>query len=135
MKIFTIGYGNRQPKEFFKLLEDNGINILLDIRRANTKAWCSFYSITGIEKECDDRGITYLHVSNLANNCESLNEYDEWLTTTSEGERALALLITYLESIENKNISIMCSELNADNCHRKIITDFLAERDYQIHHI
>jgi uncharacterized protein (DUF488 family) len=135
MKIYTVGYGNRHPKDFFKLLEDNNINILLDVRRKNTKAWCSFYSITGVEMECDDRGITYLHVSNLANNCESLKEYDEWLTTTSEGECALARLIRYLTANKLQNIAIMCSEIKAENCHRKIITDFLAERGYDIQHI
>ena len=132
MKIYTIGYGNRQPKEFFKLLEDNNINMVIDVRREKPKAWNSAYSYDELLKRY---GIGYRPYSKLSNQCESLKEYDEWLNTTSEGELAINNLLLDLKCWRDNHVVILCAELRAEQCHRKIITDFLAERDYEIHHL
>jgi len=137
MKIFTIGYGGRDPSEFLQILSDRGVRTLVDVRLRPDKSSFGVYSRSsssdrGIEKLLNDRGIAYVSRVELGN---IFMERDEWW----ERYRRLLDLAgdLLLESLSGlaEPICLLCAEPDAMKCHRGLIADTLGRQGHEIEHI
>jgi DNA gyrase subunit B len=50
MEIYTIGHSNHKPEKFIKLLEDNLIDCIVDVRSTPYSQWASFANRENLEK-------------------------------------------------------------------------------------
>jgi len=135
MKIFTIGYTQKKAKDFFELLKKNKIDILADIRISNSGQLAGFTKKQDLEYFLSLFGIAYEYWKDFAPTKELRDDYMKSKNWT-EYEKKYQALIRERKSIDkvnfdklkDKNIVLLCSEPKADNCHRKIVAETLANK-------
>ena len=145
MEIYSIGFTQKSAGQFFGTLKAHRIERLLDVRLNNTS------QLAGFAKQADLAyflreicGAEYEHEPLLAPTQEMLDAYKkrkgdwgvyeaEFLTLMRERKVELALS---RESFQKKTV-LLCSELTAENCHRRLVLEYLQQRweGISIHHL
>jgi uncharacterized protein (DUF488 family) len=145
MKIFTIGFAKKSAEEFFKLLGQNGVECLIDIRLSNTN------QLAGFTRKKDLQfflkrilGCEYHHFDFLAPTEEIIKVYREtgdWSRYENEytkllEERRVAKRLDK-KFFEEKVCCLLCSESTPDHCHRRLVAEYLARLwgDVEIIHL
>jgi uncharacterized protein (DUF488 family) len=129
MHFFTIGYGGRAPTDFLSLLTSAGVKTLVDVRLRPDRASMGSYAKAktpdkGIEALLATAGIGYVSLPELGN--VFLGDPD-WPRLYAELiARAGDLLTRRLAGIPEP-FCLMCAEKRVEECHRKIIAEFLAK--------
>lgn len=133
MEIYTIGFTQKTAREFFGLLKEAGIQRLVDVRRNNRS------QLAGFTKQADLPyflaelvGAEYVHEPLLAPSDTLLTEYRKGQVTWDEYERIFNQLLqerhieTALdpETFRVRSV-LLCSEPTADNCHRRLVAEYL----------
>ncbi len=136
MEIYTIGFTQTTAEHFFGRLKEAGVQRLLDVRLNNSS------QLAGVAKARDLPfflhelvGASYEHEPLLAPTQELLDEYKkrkgDWgsyerrfldLMTERQIERALSPTEFELPT------ALLCSEATAENCHRRLVCEYLADR-------
>lgn len=124
-RLYTIGYGNRHPKEFWGLIVLLNIDQLVDVRRNPDTAWNYAYTRLSMLKTSE----RYRTAIRLGNPYHSLDEFDGYFLDNETGS-------AYKDEIERLYLSwqddgieipcLMCAELDYKKCHRKYIADYLS---------
>ncbi len=145
MEVYTIGFTEKSAEEFFERLKSAGIRRLIDVRLRNSS------QLAGFSKRDDLRyflkalcGIEYVHEPLLAPTPEILDAYKKSKGSWEEYETLFRKLMEERE-IE-KRLSpdlfavpavLLCSEATAENCHRRLVMEYLQERwgAIDIHHL
>lgn len=132
--LYTIGFTQKSAKKFFSLLEENGVQQLIDVR-LNPKG-----QLAGFTKKDDLSyflnkilNCEYYHLEILAPSKEILSEYREdknWNKYTSSFESLMdergipeSLNDNFLK---NKVCCLLCSEEKPAKCHRRLIAERMA---------
>ena len=137
MKVYTIGYGGRSPDEFLRLLKDNGIAAIVDVRLRPDRSSMGAYAKAkdrgkGIERLLGQAGIQYLSFVELGN---LFLDFDDWQVRYQRlMERAGDLLTERLLQVPQP-FCLMCAEKAADRCHRAIIAGYLGRQGFEVEHI
>lgn len=135
MKIFTIGFARKSAEEFFRLLEQNEIERLIDIRLSNTN------QLAGFTKKEDLQfflkkilGCEYHHLEFLAPTEEIIKAYrksGDWSKYETEFTKLLAerRAAKRLDRrfFEEKVCCLLCSEPTPKYCHRRLVAEYLAQ--------
>ncbi len=128
MKLFTIGFTQKSAEDFFNLLKNNKVKILIDVRLNNVSQLAGFTKKRDLEyflKEICQ--IKYVHYDFLAPTKEILNDFKKKKITWKQyEERFLALLNDReaISKIENNQLDyacLLCSESSAEMCHRTLL--------------
>lgn len=133
--VFTIGHNKKSLERFVRLLQEAGVDAVIDIRLHNTS------QLAGFAKR-DDLAfllrtgfrIEYEHHPELAPTPELLDAYKadgDW----SAYERGFLPLLTERSAgmIGNELLSryqhpcLLCAEPTADYCHRRIVAEWWAQ--------
>jgi uncharacterized protein (DUF488 family) len=138
MNVFTIGYGGRSKEEFLSLLKSSNINTVVDIRLRPDRASIGFWAKAkttdkGIEGWLSEAGIGYHSLIELGN---IFLDYSDW---NDQYEKLLnscgELLIQRLINIPGP-ICLLCAERRVEDCHRKLVAEFLASHyGAEVHHL
>jgi uncharacterized protein (DUF488 family) len=145
MEIYSIGFTQKSAAQFFGALKSAGIRRLLDIRLNNTSQLAAFakkddlaYFLKAI---CNAE---YHHEPLLAPTQEILDAYKKRKGDWTAYEREFLALMRERE-VETKidraqfaqPTALLCSELTAEHCHRRLVLEYLAEKwgDVSIHHL
>ena len=137
MKIYTIGYGGRKPQEFLDLLKERDIRAVVDVRLRPDRSSMGVYTKAkdpdkGIEALLAGAGITYYSFIELGN---VFRDLDDWQQRYQQlMDQAGDLLIRRLLEVAEP-FCLMCAEKRANQCHRKLIGDYLAKDGHQVKHI
>jgi uncharacterized protein (DUF488 family) len=128
MTLFTIGYGGRSPDHFLEILRGHHVRTIVDVRlrpdRASMGVWIKAKTADkGIENLLRSGGIAYRSLPELGNVFLDLPDWRERYRDLLE--RAGDLLVVRLRGAEEP-ICLMCAEKMAADCHRRLITDYLA---------
>lgn len=126
MTIYTIGYEKKNIEEYIKILKENKIQILIDVREiawSYKKDFCK----TKFNSHLSENGILYLHHKDLGNpkvfrknitdRTKTLKLYEKYLNKTKNGLEELENVI----SKTKKKICLTCFEKEHLECHRSII--------------
>ena len=144
IELHTIGFARKSAEEFFTILKLNHIKILIDVRLNNVSQLAGFTKKKDLKyflKEICN--IEYLHRPDFAPSKEILDGYKkkEILWPVYE-KRYLNLLIqrqvSEKISLDEFNMScLLCSEPEADKCHRRLLAEFFrkSNRNITIKHL
>ena len=144
IKIFTLGYSGKNAREFFTILKQAGIRKVIDVRLYNTSQLAGFSKRQDIEYFLQVIvGTDYIHLPIMAPTKQLLNDYKKGLINWQQYEKQFKSIIA-LRQIE-KNLMLqdsdmscfLCSEAKADNCHRRLVAEYLAQhwQNVSIHHL
>ncbi len=143
-QIFTLGYEQRDIKEFVQLLTTEEIDLLLDVRET---AWSHKpgFSKSALSEALRKAGIEYEHAHWVGN--------PKWIrSTASSHEDCLGLYRQYIEAVDGlidgfvdfvsallddgRRICLVCYERHPGDCHRGILAELLEKHgDVTVRHI
>lgn len=147
MKIFTIGFTKKDAKTFFELLQKNKIDLLLDIRINNVSQLAGFAKGNDLGYFINEiLNAKYIHDTRFAPTKELLDSYRDkninWLEYEKEFNKIIEdrRIVDIFQDNYFKNyerVCLLCSESEADKCHRRLIAEYLKENlsDIEIIHI
>ena len=155
--IHTIGGYGHSKEGFFKKLEENGIDILVDIRkrRGMRGVKYSFLNSNALQIELSRKGIAYIHIKELAPTEDVRNAQKEEDKKSSEIKRNRAELSDRFKKEYRDKILVnsdaseiiqkiqpyrhpcfFCVEGPAKACHRSLVTEWLLKHEnYSINNI
>jgi len=134
MKLFTIGFTQKNAEDFFTRLKRAGVKKLVDVRLNNVS------QLAGFAKKDDLRfflkelcGADYLHMPELAPTKAILDDYKKskgsWETYA---QKFTALMASRrIEMIDQKILDgacLLCSEDKPDHCHRRLVAEYLKDK-------
>lgn len=134
MQVFTMGFTKKDAALFFKKIEDNKIQMLIDIRLNNQSQLAGFTKEKDLtyflKKICN---CEYSHMVACAPTKEILDDYKKGKISWSGYEERFLPLIErrHIEEIFLKNYSnydrvlLLCSEPTPENCHRRLVAEYL----------
>lgn len=132
MKIYTIGFTQKNAEIFFGLIKVNNISKLIDVRLNNVSQLAGFAKKDDLKfflKEicnCD-----YIHLPDLAPTTEILKPYKNKEITWEHYEEKFMNLMSsrriekYIDSKTLENSCLLCSEHQPHQCHRRLVIDYL----------
>lgn len=140
--MHTIGHSIYEVDDFIKLLQKNNINTIVDVRSTPYSKFASQYNKDSIKQYLKENKICYIFMGDLLgaryedqnllfdNGKVNFKKVQE-IKSFQDGIARLEKGIT-----KGYNISLMCSEKEAFDCHRfGLISEFLSKKDINIQHI
>jgi len=131
---FTVGYEGREPGQFIKSLSDEGIDILVDVRKDAYSKQDISYSEGALSRIAADAQIKYVHLPELGvdynarQELKSTYDYEAYFKRYSEYlEKNLDLVALVAQLAKNNVICLMCYEKDFKRCHRSILANKLEE--------
>ncbi len=144
IKVFTIGYAGKNAREFFAILKQSGIRKVIDVRLYNTSQLAGFTKRQDIEYFLQTIvNAKYIHLPIMAPTKQLLNDYKKGLINWQQYETQFKGVITQRQIDKHlipQDIDMscfLCSEAKADNCHRRLVAEYLAKvwQNVSIHHL
>jgi len=142
--ILTIGHSTRPIEEFIELLQEHGVERLVDIRTIPHSRRNPQFNCQALAKSLEHEGIAYVHLKELGGlrrpGRDSINTgwrnasfrgYADYMET-AEFEKALGRL---LQLCAEKRCAVMCAEAVPWRCHRSLLADALVARGVSVEHI
>ena len=134
MQIYTMGFTKKSAEDFFGMIKNNRIEILIDIRLNNQSQLAGFTKGRDLKfflKEICK--CSYSHEIQFAPTKQILENYKKKIISWSEYE------LQYNELIRNRKSSdifiskfkdyekvlLLCSEPTSENCHRRLLAEYL----------
>lgn len=135
MKIYTIGFTQKNAEEFFHLLRKADLKRVVDVRLNNSG------QLAGFAKQQDLKfflrelcGIDYVHIPELAPTQDILDTYKKHKGEWSVYEQEFLSLMEKRcidESIARDLIDhscLLCSEHKPHHCHRRLVAEYLGRK-------
>jgi uncharacterized protein (DUF488 family) len=145
VRIWTIGHSTRKIDTFISLLEENGINLIADVRSFPGSKRYPQFNKEALAKSPQEHGIHYEHFAelggrrkprpdsrNIAWRNASFRGYADYMET-EEFRRGVDRLVDLAKSAGST--AIMCAEAVWWRCHRALISDYLKARGIDVIHI
>jgi len=143
MKIFTIGFTQKNAEDFFTRLKRAGVKKLVDVRLNNVS------QLAGFAKKDDLRfflkelcGADYQHRPELAPTQAILDDYKKHKGSWENyAQKFTALMASRrIEAIDRKTLDgscLLCSEDKPHHCHRRLVAEYLKDKwqDVEIEHL
>jgi uncharacterized protein (DUF488 family) len=143
--IWTIGHSNRSIDDFLDLLAGEQIELVGDIRRFPASRAHPHFNAEALAESLVERSIKYQHFAglggrrntrladspNTAWRVDSFNRFADYMTT-GDFTKALNELI---DAAAEQRTAIMCSEAVPWRCHRRLISDALIVRNWDVRDI
>lgn len=145
--VHTVGHSTRSIEELITLLEEAGVDLLLDVRSFPRSRRNPQFNIDTLPDDLKAAGIAYRHAKalggrrskqqgsdkspNTAWQIEAFKNYADYALTPPFRD-ALNELMTEAEEM---SCAVMCAEAVWWQCHRRIITDHLLAAGIEVRHI
>ena len=126
---FSLGTSNRTQEEFIRLLTNNQIELVVDVRRFPTSRF-NYFRQSELIPLLQKAGITYVYLGDKLGGYRR-GGYQAFLNTTDfkQGLQGLE------EELARKAGVILCAERLPWRCHRRFIAAELERKGWQIRHI
>lgn len=139
INLYTIGFTKKSAETFFTLLTKNGVRKLIDVRLNNISQLAGFTKQDDLKYFLKELcGIEYYHYEYLAPTENILKRYKNKEISWKQYELEFNSLIEK-RKIEEKisldlltDACLLCSEATAENCHRRLVAEYLRKVYEQI---
>lgn len=137
MKLFTIGFTQKSAREFFDKIKSNKIDLLIDVRLNNISQLAGFAKGKDLEYFLNEIcSCEYVHDDVFAPTKELLDNYRAKKVSWKEYEEVFAKIIDCRNIAERfkknymqyENVCLLCTEPTAEQCHRRLVAEFLKDR-------
>jgi uncharacterized protein (DUF488 family) len=135
IQLYTIGFTKKSAEEFFTMLKDAGVARVLDVRLNNSSQLAGFTKKDDLEFFLRAiHGIGYAHLPDLAPTQDILTAYKKEKGDWSVYEPKFLHLMRErrVEDCSPRDLfdkgCLLCSEDKPDQCHRRLVAEYLAER-------
>lgn len=131
MKVYSIGFTQKKAEKFFKLIRNEEIKRLVDVRLNNISQLSGFAKkddlIFFLKELCN---IDYIHIPDLAPTKDILDPYKKGKMPWEEYEDRFMELMAKrnIERIGKdiiENGCLLCSEHKPHHCHRRLVIEYL----------
>jgi uncharacterized protein (DUF488 family) len=142
MRISTIGHGTRPVDEFVACLREAGVETLVDVRRFPGSRRNPQFNREPLSEALGANGIVYRHAVELGGRlsgepgeerfpCIRVAAFRSYAARmgTDEWQRALE------RAIAEPAPCVMCAETPWQRCHRRLISELLVTRGYDVVHL
>lgn len=145
MEVFTIGHSNRDVETFLGLLEEAGVDTIVDVRSMPGSRHNPQFNSEALRETLSRRDIDYRHSPALGGRRRSTpgdspNGY--WREKGFRNYADYALTEEFREGLDalealarRCRAAVMCSEAVWWRCHRRLITDYLLADGARVRHI
>ena len=143
--IYTIGHSTRSLDELAAALHAYGIATLVDIRAFPMSRRLPHFNRESLESELAKRGIEYVWMKSMGGRRKKIREDSPNTGLRNESFRNYAdymLTPEFAETIElllqladRGKTAIMCAERMYFQCHRMLVSDYLAAHGHTVLHI
>ncbi len=136
MTIYTIGVTQKTAEQFFGLIENNEIDLVIDVRLNNKSQLAGFTKGSDLDyflrKIC---GAKYVHCVEFAPTKDLLDRYHKGITSWDEYVDEFRGIMTqrgdyqrFLQRFhEFDRVCLLCSEPTPEKCHRRLLAEMIAE--------
>jgi len=125
LEIFTIGHSNHPLEKFLDLIEQARIDVIVDVRSSPFSKMVPHFNRDALERELRTRSIKYVFVGEeLGGRSKGSADYENGQVVYSRlaaKPEFKATLDQIVESAQNSQVSLMCSEKEPLDCHRTIL--------------
>lgn len=131
IKIYTIGFAKKNAEEFFTKLKKAKVTKLIDVRLNNVSQLAGFANAKHLPYFLSLHGIDYVHREELAPTKELLDGYKKKSISWSEYEKQYPQILDSrnvmdkLDINEFDNAVLLCSEATEEQCHRRLLAEYL----------
>ncbi|MBW1650068.1 MAG: DUF488 domain-containing protein [Deltaproteobacteria bacterium] len=138
MNLYTIGFAQKSAEQFFNILKKNNIIRVIDIRLNNKSQLAGFTNIRDFPYFLKIHNINYIHKPEFAPSKELLTGYKNKAISWDEYKKAYNNILIERNITEKidwnilNNSVLLCSEPTPDNCHRRLLAEYLAEKNNKI---
>lgn len=143
--IFTIGHSTHPIETFLALLAQHRIELLADVRSfPSSRRWPQFNQAE-LQASLESAGIAYKWMKALGGRRRSTradSPHQAWehpafrsYADYADTDEFAAGLDALLDAAIFSRTAIMCSEGLWWRCHRRIVSDYLTARGYEVRHI
>ena len=144
--IYTIGHSNRALGEFLDILKNFNIKLIIDVRRWPSSRKFPYFSKEVLRKELSKHGIFYVWLGySLGGKRGYVKGAERIKCFKAEGYRNYAAYMKTEEWIQAFELLVMvakryisallCAEKLPWRCHRKLISDALLVKGFNVIHI
>jgi|SRR5579859_1366700 len=141
-QIYTIGHSTRSLDELIRLLRENGVERLADIRRFPGSRRYPHFSRESLAQALPEQGIEYEHIPQLGGRRKESAESPHTALRNAQfrGYADHMLSAEFQEGMHrllssDKTTAIMCAEAVPWRCHRNFVADELVRRGIEVVHI
>lgn len=137
MMIYTIGFAQKSAEEFFKFIQSNNIECLIDVRLNNVSQLAGFTKAKDLKYFLKRITNTeYIHNIKYAPTKDILDDYKKNKISWNDYEIKYNKLIA-LRKVEEifvndtkrfNNVCLLCSEPTPQNCHRRLLAEYLKDK-------
>ena len=137
MNLYTIGFTQKSAQQFFNLIKNNEIELLLDIRLNNSSQLAGFSKGGDLKYFLKELcNCEYIHALEFAPTEKILSDYkNKFIDWESYKKEYTALIINrnvlseFFELFDHyKTICLLCSEPSYKNCHRGLLVNLVVEQ-------
>ena len=129
MDLYTIGHSNISTDDFLKLLKQNNITVLVDVRSSPYSKYVPHFSKRNLEGFIISSGLDYRYAgAYLGGMPDDKSVYDIQdgkkrtnylkLMQLETYQVGLKHLLKIIKETQNGNVTVMCAEADPYHCHR-----------------
>jgi uncharacterized protein (DUF488 family) len=142
--LFTIGFTGKSAEQFFTLLQNAGVRLLIDTRLNNVSQLAGFTKRKDLEYFLRTiAGIGYVHDTELAPTADILDAFKKKQMTWADYERRFNALLEERIVVDHRKPAdfdracLLCSEPTPEHCHRRLVGEYLkrAWPELDVHHL
>lgn len=139
--VYTIGYAGITLEKFLETMQKLNITLLIDVRSLPKSKYFYQFNDVILNKNLNAMGISYENWKNeFGARQDNLDFYQDGILSYDIFSKSEQFQngIKKIKSLQkqDKNICLMCSEIDPINCHRAILCGrFIAKENIEVRHI
>jgi len=139
--VFTVGHSNHTMDHFLNLLQDHGVQVIVDARSQPYSKYATQFDHERLKSALTQAGVRYLYLGReLGGRPDGDDFYDEdghvlydRVAATTLFQEGLARLE---RGIREYSVALLCAEENPAGCHRRLlVARVLLDHGFQVQHI